>query len=62
MPSSVKSKVLTACAARARSDRCSDNAQASSLKGSVTFAPLPPADRNAATVAANPFSGANSDS
>ena len=51
--------LLTAPAAAARGVRRSASAKASSLKGTVTFMPRPPAARKARTVAAKPSSGAS---
>ncbi len=54
LPFSSKISVLTAPAAKARSECSSDKANASCLNGTVTFAPLPPSAKNASTACAKP--------
>ncbi len=51
--------VFTAPAAAARADSVSASACASSLNGTVTFAPRPPSATNARTAASNPSIGAS---
>ena len=58
MPSSLKTRVLTAPAAWARTVSAPASLCASSLKGTVTLAPLPPSAMKARTASAKPSTGA----
>jgi len=58
-PSASKRSVLTAPAAAARGDSVSASACASSLNGTVTFAPHPPSAMKARTAASKPSTGAS---
>lgn len=55
----VNTSMLTAPASSARALRRVHNRKASSLNGTVTLAPRPPLAMKAATLAANPSSGAS---
>lgn len=59
MRPSLKLSVFAAPASAARSLRSSAIANAFSLKGAVTFMPLPPAAKNDSTVAAKASSGSS---